>query len=42
MIKLNSKNSGLAEAELDSVKDQTIAAYKTLIDRSGKGSEMLG
>ena len=42
MIKLNTKNSGFGEAELNSVKDQTLAAYKTLMDRSGKGSEMLG
>ena len=42
MIKLNTKNSGFSEAELNSVKDQTLAAYKTLMDRSGKGSEMLG
>lgn len=42
MIKLNTKNSGFGEAELNSVKEQTLAAYKTLMDRSGKGSEMLG
>ena len=42
MIKLNTKNSGFGETELNSVKDQTLAAYKTLMERSGKGSEMLG
>lgn len=42
MIKLNSKNSGFGKAELDSVKDETLAAYSTLMDRSGKGNEMLG
>lgn len=42
MIKLNTKNSGYSEAELNTVKDQTLAAYKTLMDRSGKGAEMLG
>lgn len=42
MIKLNYKNSGFGEAELNSVKDETLTAYKTLMDRSGKGSEMLG
>ena len=42
MIKLNTKNSGFSDSDLESVKDQTLKAYKTLMDRSGKGSEMLG
>lgn len=42
MIKLNSKNSGFGEADLNSVKDATLAAYETLMNRSGNGAEMLG
>ena len=42
MIKLNTKNSGFNDSDLESVKDQTLKAYKTLMERNGKGSEMLG
>lgn len=42
MIKLNTKNSGFSESDLNSVKDQTLDAYNTLMNRSGKGAEMLG
>lgn len=42
MIKLNSKNSGFNESDLNSVKNETLAAYNTLMNKNGKGSEMLG
>lgn len=42
MINLNIKNAGLREGEMEKVSPQVITAYKTLMNRSGAGSEMLG
>ena len=42
MINLNSKNSGISEQDLLSVKDKAESAYNTLMSRSGAGAEMLG
>lgn len=42
MLKINSKNSGFEQKDLDDVKNLACQSYKTLMDRSGKGSEMLG
>lgn len=42
MINLNSKNSGFSNSDLESVKTKADAAFKTLMDRSGQGAEMLG
>lgn len=42
MIELNIKNSGISDDKLMSVKDKACSAYKTLMDRTGEGAEMLG
>ena len=42
MIQLNIKNAGLREGELEKMKPIVGAAYETLMQRSGAGSEMLG
>lgn len=42
MITLNSKNAGFSNEKIQSVKEKTLSAYKTLMSRSGKGAEMLG
>lgn len=42
MIKLNIKNAGLRDGELEKIKPQVNAAYNTLMNRSGAGAEMLG
>lgn len=42
MIKLNIKNAGLRDGELEKMKPIIGTAYQTLMDRSGAGAEMLG
>ena len=42
MIKLNIKNAGLRDGELEKMKPIVGTAYQTLMERSGAGSEMLG
>lgn len=42
MININSNNSGFNNEDLANVKQNTLDAYKTLMTRSGEGSEMLG
>lgn len=42
MIKLNIKNAGIREHELDMLKPFVDTAYCTLMERTGAGSEMLG
>ena len=41
-IQLNIRNAGLRENELAFVRPQVEAAFKTLMDHSGAGAEMLG
>lgn len=41
-IKLNYKNLGLREHELEFTRPLAECAFKTLTDRSGAGHEMLG
>lgn len=42
MIKVNTSNSSISQQEFESVRDTTLAAYNTLMNHSGEGSEMLG
>ena len=41
-IKLNVKNASLRDWELEMVKPLVETAYRTLTDKTGAGSEMLG
>ena len=42
MIKLNINNSGIRDHELSMVQPMVETAYRTLMERTGAGSEMLG
>ena len=42
MINLNIKNSGISNNSLRLVKDNAIKAFNTLMEKTGKGNEMLG
>lgn len=42
MIKLNIKNAGIREHELDMLKPFVDTAYCTLMERTGAGAKMLG
>lgn len=42
MLKLNIEKAGLQNGELEKIQPQAETAYKTLMDRSGAGAEMLG
>ncbi|MGM9648618.1 MAG: glucose-6-phosphate isomerase [Butyricicoccaceae bacterium] len=42
MIKLNINNSGIRDHELSMVQPMAETAYRTLMERTGAGSEMLG
>ncbi|MGN1015105.1 MAG: glucose-6-phosphate isomerase [Butyricicoccus sp.] len=42
MIQFNIKNAGVSQAELEKMRPIVSTAYRTLMERSGAGSEMLG
>ena len=41
-IKLNIQNAGLRDHELECVRPLAETAFRTLVERSGQGCEMLG